>query len=86
MPSTTYRREPRTGAAGEILIEVGPDGKVVRGQLIDASPHGFAVWHEYEHFVIGQEVRVVYNWGKVPAWLAWVGRREGGMAAGFRTD
>jgi PilZ domain-containing protein len=86
MPWTINRREPRTRIAGEILIEVGPNGKVVRGQLLDVSPHGFAVRHEYEHFVTGQEVRVVYEWGKVPARLAWVETREGGRAAGFRTD
>jgi hypothetical protein len=90
MPSPTQpdstRREPRTRAAGNIQIEVSPGGKVIPGHLLDVSRHGFAIEHEYEHFVPGQEVRVVYDWGKAPARLVWVERRGLGMAAGFRTD
>ncbi len=65
MSSTDYgerRREPRTPTSGEILIEVKPGGKVIRAQLSDASPHGFAIVHEYEKFVPGQQVTVVYDW------------------------
>jgi len=89
MPSTqpgSTRREPRTRGAGDILIEVSPDGKVIPGYLLDVSPHGFAIRHEFEHFVTGQEVRVVYDWGKAPARLVWVEKRGLGLAAGFRTD
>jgi hypothetical protein len=89
MPSTqpgSTRREPRTRAAGEILIEVSPGGKVIHCQLSEVSPHGFAICHEYEDFVPGQQVRVVYDWGKAPARLVWVERRAFGLAAGFRTD
>ncbi len=78
------RREPRNPASGELLLEVA--GELVRGQLLDVSPHGFAIRHEYDKFSPGQQVTVVYHWGKVPARLVWVGEREGGMAAGFRTD
>ncbi len=87
MGSTEYtsaRREPRSSASGELLLEVA--GELVHGQLLDVSPHGFAIRHEYEKFSPGQQVTVVYHWGKVPARLVWVGEREGGMAAGFRTD
>jgi hypothetical protein len=89
MPSTqpgSTRREPRTRAAAEILIEVTPGGKVIPGHLFDVSRHGFAIRHEYEGFVTGQQVRVVYDWGKAPARLVWVKRWALGMAAGFRTD
>ena len=89
MPSTqpgNTRREPRTRATGDIQIEISPGGKVIPGQLSDVSPHGFAICHEYENFVPGQQVEVVYDWGKVPARLVWVERRKVGLAAGFRTD
>jgi PilZ domain-containing protein len=89
MPSTqpgSTRREPRTRAAGEILIEVSPGGQVIPGQLLDVSRHGFSIQHEFEHFVTGQQVRVVYDWGKAPARLVWVEKRVLGLAAGFRTD
>jgi len=89
MLSTKYsatRREPRTRAAGEVLLEVSPDGRVIRGLLLDVSPHGFAIRHEHADFVFDQQVRVVYDWGKVPARVVWVGQREGALAAGFRTD
>jgi hypothetical protein len=80
------RAEPRTPASGELLIEVTPGGQIVSGYLLDVSPHGFAIRHQYQDFVPGQQVSVVYHWGKVRAHLVWVGEREGGMAAGFRTD
>lgn len=80
------RAEPRTAASGELLIEVTPGGPVISGFLLDVSPHGFAIRHQYESFVPGQQVSVVYHWGKVRAHLVWVGEREGSMAAGFRTD
>ncbi len=70
---------------GEILIEVRPES-IVPGYLLDVSPHGFAISHEYEGFVPGQEVQVVYDWGRVPARVVWAEKRSGGMAAGFRTD
>jgi hypothetical protein len=80
------RREPRTPTSGEIMIEVSPDGNVIRARLSDASPHGFAIHHDYENFVTGQQVRVLHDWGKKPARLVWVGTREGVMAAGFQID
>jgi hypothetical protein len=54
--------------------------------MLDVSRHGFAIRHRFGHFVTGQQVRVVYDWGKVPARLVWVESRVFGMAAGFRTD
>ncbi len=82
--SALTRREPRSPASGELLLEVA--GELVRGQLLDVSPHGFAIRHEYEKFSPGQQVTVLYQWGKIPARLVWLGEREGGKTAGFRTD
>ncbi len=78
------RREPRTQANGELRMEIGD--RLVSCSLVDATPHGFAIRHEYEGFVPGQEVRVVYEWGKVAARLVWTNTRQGVMTAGFRTD
>jgi uncharacterized protein YuzE len=86
MPQRKMRREPRTSATGKIMIEVSPDGKVIGAELSDESPHGFAIHHDYENFVTGQQVHVLHEWGKKAARLVWVGTREGVMAAGFETD
>lgn len=80
------RSESRSPASGEILIELVPSGQVVRGFLLDVSPHGFAIRHYYEDFVPGQRVSVVYHWGRVQARLVWAEKRGGELAAGFRTD
>ena len=84
--SETPIREPRISKSGDLLIEVRPDGDVIRGHLLDVSLHGFAVRHECQQFVPGEQVRVVYDWGKVPARVVWVGNRGGVMAAGFQMD
>ncbi len=73
-------------ASGELLIEVTAGGDLVRGQLLDVSRHGFAIRHDHAGFLPGQQVNVVYQWGKVKARVVWTGEREGGMASGFRTD
>jgi hypothetical protein len=80
------RREPRTSASGKIVIEVSTDGNVIHAELSDESPRGFAIHHDYENFITGQQVQVLYDWGKKAARLVWVGTRDGVMAAGFRTD
>jgi hypothetical protein len=80
------RREPRTAASGKIVIQVSTDGKVIHAELSDESPSGFAIHHDYENFISGQQVQVLHDWGKKAARLVWVGTREGVMAAGFRTD
>lgn len=79
-------REQRINKTGELLIEVKPDGDVIHGQLLDVSLHGFAVRHDCPELVPGEQVRVVYDWGKVPARVVWVGPRGGVMAAGFQMD
>ncbi|HVP42956.1 MAG TPA: PilZ domain-containing protein [Terriglobales bacterium] len=89
MATTKYsptRRELRAPASGELLIEIASGGELVRGQLLDVSPHGFAIRHQHPSLSEGQEVSVVYHWGRVRARVVWVGEREGAMAAGFRTD
>lgn len=83
--SRTQRAEPRTPASGQVHIEVAPGGELIVGYLLDVSPHGFAIRHAYHKFAPGQQVRVVYSWGTIPAWLVWVEQRDGGWAAGFRT-
>ncbi len=80
------RREPRTRVAGELSIELAPEGEVICGSLQDASPHGFCITHEHQGFVAGQEIRVLYEWGKVPARVVWVDKRGDQTATGFRTD
>jgi hypothetical protein len=80
------RSEQRRPASGELLIEIAPDGQSIYGHLLDVSPHGFAIRHQHDNFSPGQQVNVVYPWGKVRARLVWVGERDGSMAAGFRTD
>ena len=89
MPATErsiHRREPRCHASGELVLEVVPGGEQVRGHLLDVSPHGFGLRHDYRKFSPGQQVYIVYDWGRVKARVVWVGEREGVLAAGFRTD
>lgn len=88
-PATEYtpaRREPRTRTEGELTIELSPKGKIIRGRLSDVSPHGFCITHDHDDFFVGQEVRVLYSWGKAPARVVWIGARGGAIATGFRTD
>ncbi len=80
------RREPRTRVAGELSIELAPKGQIVLGTLQDVSPHGFCITHQHGGFFAGQEIRVLYDWGKVPARVVWVDKRGDQIATGFRTD
>ncbi len=80
------RREPRTPNAGQLLVELAPDGEMVCGSLLNVSPHGFCITHQHKGFTVGQEVRVVYTWGRVPARVIWVSARGNEIATGFRTD
>ena len=88
-PVSTYadtRRELRTPSKGYLSIEVGANEEIVSGFLLDASPHGFCIAHQHPGFLAGQEVCIVYPWGKVPAWVVWVKTGEGEIKTGFRTD
>lgn len=80
------RREVRAPALGDVSIELTANGEIVRGFLVDVSPHGFCVAHQHKGFLAGQVVHVLYTWGKVPARVVWVKNCEGEIKTGFRTD
>lgn len=80
------RREHRAQSARQLLLIQLPLGQVIPSHLVDTSPHGFCIVHQYEGFFPGQYARILHTWGEVSCRVVWVGVREDDIVTGFRTD
>ena len=57
--------------------------KLVEGQLLDVSTHGFKLRHDCLELTPGRKVQVLYSWGKVWAYVIWTKEQGLHYQSGF---
>jgi len=66
------RQEKRITARGEVSVWLDdPEEPMVRGRLLDVSPHGFRLSHQSKRIIPGCQVRLTHLSGEVTARALW---------------
>jgi len=79
------RREQRRLASGRVRVNfTDPQPQEVAGKLMDVSPGGFRMKHEYASLRSGQMVEFTHAEAKGQAQVVWNRILDGGVETGFR--
>ena len=77
------RREKRQTVSGEVTLIFEDTNATVGGVLMDVSPGGFRIKHNYQEISLNQVARVQYADGERRARVAWNRRLGGEIESGF---
>jgi len=82
MTAAPESREPRTPSQGDVVLRLYNPDEILRGELVDISPHGFRVRHQ-SGFAVGREVLLSHEGRQVRARAMWSRETAGWVETGF---
>ncbi len=77
------RREKREATSGQVTVTFEDGNVTVSGLLLDISPGGFRIKHNYQEISLNQVARVQYGDGDRRARVAWNRRLGSDIESGF---
>ena len=77
------RREKRESSSGQVIMIFEDTHARVTGTLMDVSPGGFRIQHEYAEVSLNQIARIQYSEGEKRARVVWNRRAGSEIQSGF---